>query len=158
MEEDAGEIVDSPDSVPGPQAALKRLDQSEWLDPAPAGVGGWATGAIRASTTCTPKPTVRARTRVAKTVRRRLWPTTPPAPAVELVSIRKLTKGLKKKMYRVQIEVTKHQSERIHLERESYTKTEECRLFSRTTPIVAAIETDLAQRARAQRTRSQASR
>ena len=33
-------------------------------------------------------------------------------------------------MYRVQIEVTTQQSERIHLERESYSKAEECRLFS----------------------------
>ena len=47
-------------------------------------------------------------------------------------------------MYRVQIEVTTQQSGRIHLERESYRKTEECRLFSSTTPTVATLEADTA--------------
>ena len=37
-------------------------------------------------------------------------------------------------MYRVQIEVTTRQSGRLHLERESYTKAKESRLFSSTGP------------------------
>src|SRR5260370_40580441 len=55
------------------------------------------------------------------------------------VSIRKLKRKLKKKMYRVQIEVTTQQSGRIHLERESYRKAEECRLLSSAAPIVATV-------------------
>ena len=61
-------------------------------------------------------------------------------------------------MYRVQIEVAKHQSGRIHLERESYTKAEGCRLFSGTKRLVATIEADIASRRRTQRTRAQADR
>ena len=62
---------------------------------------------------------------------------------------------MKKKTYRVQIEVTTQQSGRIHLDRESYTKAEECRLFSSATPVVATVETDIAARGSAQRTRPQ---
>ena len=52
---------------------------------------------------------------------------------------------MKKEMYRVQIEVTTQQSGRIHLERESYRKTKECRLFSSTTPAVATVATAFAE-------------
>ena len=58
-------------------------------------------------------------------------------------------------MYRVQIEVTTQQSERIHLGRESYTKAEECRLFSGATPIVATVEADTAARRHTHRARAQ---
>src|SRR5215813_888702 len=61
-------------------------------------------------------------------------------------------------MYRVQIEVTTQQSERTHLERESYPKAEACRLFCSATPVVATIEADFAERRSAQRTRTQESR
>ena len=64
---------------------------------------------------------------------------------------------MKKEMYRVQIEVTTQQSERIHLERESYSKAKECRLFSGARAIVARIEADTAARRNAKRTRTQAS-
>ncbi len=57
-------------------------------------------------------------------------------------------------MYRVQIEVAKHQNERIHLERESYTKTEASRLFSSVAPIVAAVATDTAVGGKTQRART----
>ena len=49
-------------------------------------------------------------------------------------------------MYRVQIEVTTQQSERIHLERESYSKAEECRLLSGAKRVVATLEADFAAR------------
>jgi hypothetical protein len=62
---------------------------------------------------------------------------------------------LKKKMYRVQIEVTTQQSGRIHLERESYTKAKECRLFSSAAPAVATVEANIAARERADRSRTQ---
>src|SRR5690348_5510032 len=61
-------------------------------------------------------------------------------------------------MYRVQIEVTTQQSERIHLERESYSKAEECRLFSGAKRVVATLEADLAARRKIQRTWTQARR
>lgn len=40
VDEETGEIVDVPDSVPGPTADIKLLDQSEVLDKLPEGVGG----------------------------------------------------------------------------------------------------------------------
>ena len=40
VDEDTGEIVDVPDSVPGPTADITLLDQSELLDTLPEGVGG----------------------------------------------------------------------------------------------------------------------
>lgn len=40
VDEATGEIVDIPDSVPGPTADIKLLEQSELLDKLPAGVGG----------------------------------------------------------------------------------------------------------------------
>ena len=61
-------------------------------------------------------------------------------------------------MYHVQIEVTTQQSERIHLERESYRKAEECRLFSRTASAVATIEADIAARRNTEKTGTQTSR
>ena len=60
-------------------------------------------------------------------------------------------------MYRVQIEVAKHQSGRIHLERESYSKAEECRLFSSTRSIVATIEANTAAGRKTDWARTQAS-
>ncbi len=39
VDEETGEIVDIPDSVPGPTADIKLLDQSEVLDKLPKGVG-----------------------------------------------------------------------------------------------------------------------
>jgi len=60
-------------------------------------------------------------------------------------------------MYRVQIEVAKPQIERIHLEQESYTKTESCRLFSGATSIVATVATHIAEGASAKRARAKAS-
>src|SRR5260221_8755052 len=74
-----------------------------------------------------------------------------------LVSIRKLKERLKKKMYRVQIEAAKPQIERIHLERESYTKARECRLFSGATSAVATTAKHIAVRSRVQRARAQTS-
>jgi len=40
VDEETGEIVDIPDSVPGPKADIKLLDQSQLLDKLPDGVGG----------------------------------------------------------------------------------------------------------------------
>src|SRR5579871_5541665 len=60
-------------------------------------------------------------------------------------------------MYRVQIEVTTPQSERIHLEQESYSKAEACRLFSSTRRVVATVEVDTAARRSTPRARPQAS-
>jgi len=40
VDEETGEIVDIPDSVPGPKADIKLLEQSELLDKLPEGIGG----------------------------------------------------------------------------------------------------------------------
>jgi hypothetical protein len=56
---------------------------------------------------------------------------------VDLVSIHKPGRGLKKKMYHVQMGVAKQPRERIHLGREWYTKAEKCRLLSRASALVA---------------------
>jgi hypothetical protein len=40
VDEETGEIVDVPDSVPGPEADIKLLEKSELLDKLPDGVGG----------------------------------------------------------------------------------------------------------------------
>jgi hypothetical protein len=75
-----------------------------------------------------------------------------------LVSIRKLGKGLKKKMYRVQIEIAKSQAERIHLERESYRKAKKCGLFSCTAWAVATTAAHLAENTSGQATGTEAGR
>ncbi|HLY24823.1 MAG TPA: hypothetical protein VKQ72_00695 [Aggregatilineales bacterium] len=64
---------------------------------------------------------------------------------------------MKKKMYRVQIEVAKRQAERIHLERESYPKTKASGLFSSATSAVATLEVTFASRGEIQGAGTQAS-
>ena len=40
VDEETGEIVDIPESTPGPTADIKRLEESKWLEKLPDGVGG----------------------------------------------------------------------------------------------------------------------
>ncbi len=86
VDEATGESVDIPERVPGPQADLKRLEQSTLLDKLPAGVGGRGECGYQGIAKLHPKGYRPPRNHAAKTVRQRIAPTPPPSLAAALSS------------------------------------------------------------------------